>query len=211
MVEEQTWIHLYPFDWFWNVAKYLVNYKTFFFVIGKWSRGCFGQKKKKKELFNHQLTTPHILKTISKSIKRCIIFFSIKSTLLGKAAQPNCQLIGCSGPSSWPVLFLSCLRSAPFRTRCSPREATGVAWPPTCRCSWWTQRPDSPGLLLSEYLRAPRPLTTRRGLVQTRVQKIKVLLKKICELTGKGKNSLSTVSYSIWVLVSDCCFPNEKL
>jgi hypothetical protein len=43
-------------------------------------------------------------------------------------------------------LFCSCwLRSAPFRTRCSPREAMEVECLPTCRCSSWTPRQDSPG------------------------------------------------------------------
>ena len=39
-------------------------------------------------------------------------------------------------------------------------EATGVAWPPMCRCSWWTQRPDSPRLLLKAWWRLVHPVVT---------------------------------------------------
>ena len=34
----------------------------------------------------------------------------------------------------------------------------GVAWPPTCRCTWWTWRQDSPGLFLKLWWRLVHPV-----------------------------------------------------
>ena len=145
--------------WLRNKVPFLVLKCTLwttklFFCNREVEWGVFWQKKKEKEWFSHQLSIHHIMKIISKSIKRYIYSFFYKKYPSGKNSPARLlkELTSCSGPSSWPVLFFSRLRSAPFRTRCSPREATGVAWPPMCRCSWWTQRQDSPGLLLEVWM-----------------------------------------------------------
>ena len=53
------------------------------------------------------------------------------------------------GQQTWEVGWIP---GVPFRTRCGPREATGVPWLSQCSCSSWTWKQGSPGPLLQSVM-----------------------------------------------------------